>query len=201
MNFKYIVEMMEQMCLDIEYFYHWPASMVCEYSQNFALMIAIGSYFLLHCLLVLCRCRGVSFGGVSYISNPEDISKDDIIGLVLLQLCTICDIMKLENQIPLSFLINNFENVKEALIFNHKSIENFSEVLWNTCGGLPPFILNNVRGNYVDAVEQEPHLMGFLDAFVSQFLQMQIGEKINMSLSQNFKEKLLILVIKICSQS
>lgn len=52
-DFKSIIETMKQMRLEIERFYGWPTSTEGEYSQNFGLMMAIDSSFLLQLLIFL----------------------------------------------------------------------------------------------------------------------------------------------------
>lgn len=165
-SFKSIVEMIERMRPEIENFYRWPSSTEGGYSQNFALMMATDSSFLLQFLIFMC------FGG-SPSMDGETINFCKIyLG------CILFDIAKLENQIPLSLLKVVFDNGKNALLFDTTS--QFNELLLKMCKGfslfpvLPMLMAKNERRLMQD-MEREQHLMGCVHKCLSLVLEMQPG--------------------------
>jgi len=98
--------------------------------------------------------------GTNVASGPDD----DMIRLSLFQVCIKCDILKLENQVPLSVMKTIFEYAKEALIFDDR-FQDFNGLLQKTCLMLSPFSVDDVSSDndtkvISDAVEKEPHLLG-----------------------------------------
>lgn len=157
-GFHRIVETIQagSMLLDIADFYDWPITSAAStdqgnYSQNFARMMVVDSIFLLHFLFSLFS---------NELSDPD-------IDLSTLQICIKCDILKLENQIPLSVLKHVFENLQSLISEGH---QDFNQLLQKAYKELSPF--DQAYGTNIRQ-EKEPHLLGSMHAFVSPFLQMQ----------------------------
>lgn len=158
-SFSDIVQNIECFRPHFERFYDWPISEEGEYSKNFSLMMAIDSSFLFVFLFRL------------FSHELDDPSIDD--DLIEFHLTIKCDILKLENQIPLPVLKGIFESVKEAKLF-HEGHTDFKTLLANTFTELSPFDRTyDLDGHAAAAAEGEPHLLGCLHAFVSPFLDMQ----------------------------
>lgn len=156
-SFNDIIQKIE--CLRPERFYDWPISEEGEYSKNFSLMMAIDSSFLFVFLFRL------------FSHELDDPSIDD--DLIPFHFTIKCDILKLENQIPLPVLKGIFESIKEAKLF-HESHTDFKKLLANTFTELSPFDRTYDLADHAAAsAEREPHLLGCLHAFVSPFLDMQ----------------------------
>lgn len=174
-NFDNIVEMMDQMLPEIACFYDWrplSGSMKSDYSMNFALMMAVDSSFLLSFLFTLFRFQDLSQPAGSHLSLDGDVIRL----CSTLQASIKCDIMKLENQIPLYVLKGVFEKVKEAFTV-HKGFQDFNLLLQKTCSEFSPFRRPEIdsddeRERIIKNIDEEPHLMGCMHAFVSPLLQM-----------------------------
>jgi hypothetical protein len=133
-SFDELVERIRRMQPDIQRFYDWPISNKDElYSQNFALMMAVDSSFLLSFLFGLF---GLDDQPQQQPADPGSPSSDDdiITTLSTLQICIKCDILKLENQIPLSVLKEVFDYGKVSFIY-----QDFNNVLCQTYIKLCPF--------------------------------------------------------------
>ena len=124
-GFKSTVDIMEQMRPEIKHFYH---CLPTTDPENFALMMAVDSYFLLHFLIFLST-RPRDKKKEIFLSTPRDEKKhaddhrpgctatfslsaeNDMIEIGSLHECIKCDILKLENQIPLAMLRAVFGNI------------------------------------------------------------------------------------------
>lgn len=169
-SFKSIVDLMEEMRPDIDRFYHWPATgsnstttEVEERPQNFALMMAVDSSFLLDFIS-------------RYISRKANYS----LYLDPLQVCIKSDILKLENQIPLTVLRRVFEYKREAS--EPEDLNDLNDLLLKACRELSPFEIINVSDNHMEQYllnEAAPkkHLLYCMHAFVSPILKIQQEEK------------------------
>jgi hypothetical protein len=162
-SFHSIVETIQGMRSDIENFYDWAITTEGDYSKNFARMMVVDSFFLLHFLFSL------------FSDELNDPSSD--IDLSTLQMCIRCDILKLENQIPFSVLKQVFDNVKPLISEAHRD---FNQLLQKTCKELSPFdqvyIENYSNKQLNDGQEREPHLLGFMHALVSGILMSFAAE-------------------------
>lgn len=162
-NFKSIVEMMNQMRPEIENFYRWPISTEGEYSQNFALMMAIDSSFLLQFLNTLSESPKLTL-----TLDPETQRF-----CMTYYACVLHDIIKVENQIPLFVLKGVLDYVIEDTINNE--ILSFNHLLPVLCENLSPFpyvitcIAENKRNILIAEMAKEPHLVGCIHRFLSEF--------------------------------
>lgn len=204
-SFYNIVEMIEQMLPEIACFYDWPISTNTEgdYSKNFALMMAVDSSFLLRFLFTLLRFHDPSQPTGSGSLDSPSLDADVIRLCSTLQVSMKCDIVKLENQIPLYVLKGVFEKVKETLIVD-QCYQYFNQLLQKTCKEFSPFRTPEIgdaeikQMNYID---EEPHLLGCMHSFVCPFLQIHAGgedQKPNRTLLQIWSEFLENLVIRVC---
>jgi len=88
----------------------------------------------------------------------------------MLQICIKCDILKLENQIPLSVLKEVFHYGKVISMD-----QDFNNVLYKTYINLCPFDQMGVTNYEARLNLGEPHLLGLMHALVSPFLQIKAG--------------------------
>jgi hypothetical protein len=148
------------------------------YSKKFALMMAIDASFLLNFLFSLSAS-----------------THRDMISLSTLHVCIKSDILKLENQIPLSVLRIIFDNQKSEV--GH---QDFNKLLEKSSTVLSPFDFDNE----IDVAE-ERHLLGFMHAFVSPFLHMHANETDTVAdqrtLLQSTKNFLEAVVEHLCQTS
>ena len=181
-----IVKKIEEMQQEIECFYDCPiTSRDGMYSKNFALMMAIDACFLLNFLFSL--------------SATTD---RDMISLSTLHVCIKSDILKLENQIPLSVLRIVFDNQK-----SEAGHQDFNKLLEKSSTVLSPFdfdLVDTDNDNEIDVAE-ERHLLGFMHAFVSPFLHMHANETDTVAdqrtLLQSTKNFLEAVVEHLCQTS
>lgn len=174
-TFDDIVKMVEQMLPGIARFYDCPFR-AGDYFRNFALTITVDSTFLLLFLL--------EFPGLHYLTEPANSLVYEMISFFRIYDSSIAyDITKLENQIPLFVLKGVFEKVKEALKSDVR-VEDFNQLLLERMHtNLTPFWIpadtvanrESIKRNLGDAMAKEPHFLGCLHSFVSQFLQIQFG--------------------------
>lgn len=191
-SFDSIVETIEGMRSEIERFYDWKIE-DGQSCKNFALMMAVDSSFLLRFLFSLFRVYPQPAGATSghqaepktASSGPDPpqpvgapFSHDSGVNLSALQVCIKCDILKLENQIPLSVVKHVFDNGKQFLAEAHE--RDFSYLLKKTYTVLSPFEVAYPDALAIpDAVAMKPHLLDCMQAIVSPFLQMTVDEKDN----------------------
>lgn len=180
---KSIVDMMEAMRAEIERFYRLPPSESrdAENSQNFALMMAIDSSFLLHFLIFLSTNTCDEKKNISRSTPREEnemiesasslMSLADngmMIELGPLHECIKCDILKLENQIPLSVLKRVFENIDGS---------DFDQLLQKTTMELSPFSADVCNDGDNAIKDEKQHLLGYVHAFIAPNLQMEIKDE------------------------
>lgn len=180
---KSIVDMMEEMRAEIERFYHLPPSESrdAENSQNFALMMAIDSSFLLHFLIFLstntCDEKKKIFRSTPRSTPREENEMIEsapslmrladngmMIELGPLHECIKCDILKLENQIPLAVLKGVFENIGGR---------NFDQLLQKTTTELSPFSSHVCNDGDKAINDEKQHLLGYMHTFIAPNLQME----------------------------
>lgn len=224
-SFYNLVEMIEQTLPEIACFYGWPISTNTEdqYSKNFALMMAVDSSFLLRFLFTLLGFHDVSHStGASSDSSPS-LDADVVRLCTTLLLSVMCDIMKLENQIPLYVLRGVFQKVKETLIIDKGHQENlitdqghqetliidkghkyFNLLLQKMCKKFSPFRVPEIgesEHKQMNEIDDEPHLLGCMHSFVSPFLEMHAGgeyRKPNRTLWGILKELYENLIMRLC---
>jgi hypothetical protein len=111
-----------------------------------------------------------------------------------------CDIVKLENQIPLYVLKGVFEKLKETLIVD-KGYQYFNQLLEKTCKAFSPFRtpkIDDAECKQMKNFDDEPHLLGCMHTFVCPFLQIDAGredQRPNRTVLQILNEFLENLVI------
>lgn len=175
-SFKSIVEMMKRMRPEIESFYRWPTSTDGEYSQNFALMMAIDSSFLLQ-FLIMGSLDGSFVESTLSLDDGHEMERF----ITIYYSCICYDIVKMENQIPLFVLKEVFDYVKEASIVD-ESLP-FNHLLQKICYQFCPLqyrfldfdIAESERNILIDAMAKEPHFLGCLHKSLSLVLHMQPG--------------------------
>lgn len=150
-----IVNEIELMRPQIESFYDWSNTDE-EYRIDLGLMMAVDSFFILQILF-----------GHGRRAHHTQIK---------------CDIVKLENQIPLCVLKQVFDKVKEAILhpdlYRHILYYQDSSrinrlMLQRACKELSPFDITPAEEQIDSAVEKEPHLLGCIHAIISRFLPIQ----------------------------
>lgn len=156
-SFESIVGMMEHLRPKIERFYHWAPITDAENSQKFALMMAVDSSFLLHFLLFLSTRPGA---GVASLG-----SDNDMVEISPLLECIKCDILKLENQIPLDVL-------KEVFVKIDGRDEKFVELLQKASKELSPFSVDKCNDDGKKPINDERHLLGCMRACVAPIIQI-----------------------------
>lgn len=217
-SFYNIVDMIEQMMPEIAGFYDWPISTTKEddYSKNFALMMAVDSSFLLRFLFNLFRFHDLSQPmGANDDSNPSNAKLDaDVVRLCsTLRFSFVCDIMKLENQIPLYVMKGVFEKLKETLIIDKSHQETliidkghryFNLLLQKMGKEFSPFRVPEIgeaERKQMNLIDDEPHLLGCMHSFVSPFLQMIAcgqARKPNQTLLARLKMFFEKLLMRLC---
>jgi len=170
-----IVEKIKGMQQQIEDFYDWKISRDGEYAEHFALMMAIDASFLLR-----------------FLSSNSGSSDADMKCLSRIEVSIKCDILKLENQIPLFVLFVLRETLNSA---GHQAlyptVQDFSKLWQNKYSTeLSPFNQFD-RTNNDDG---QPHLLGCLHAFVSPLLLMEVIDGPERTLIQRMKHSLEVVV-------
>lgn len=225
-SFISMVKTIEGMKSDIERFYDWKIG-DGQCSENFALMMAVDSAFLLRFLFSLFRVhprpadtapaqqaefsgsRNVQEQPMTSFSDPHKpqpvgtppsgfASHDAGVNLSALQVCIKCDMLKLENQIPLSVLKQVFEKGKNVLAYEHE--RQFSYLLKKAYTVLSPFEVGKADNN-LKIDDTKSHLLDCMQAIVSPFLQMTADQKDNrpdLPIFQKAKYALADFVAAVC---
>lgn len=148
-DWKKKFEMIYNKWPDCQRFYNLPIT-EGENSNGFALMMVLDSFFLMY-----------------FLSTPNQGEQRVDIK---------CDILKLENQIPLDRLQNFFEIFQ--LPRNYKLACSLPNLLETAYEQLSPFdlshksILSSIIEQCYAALKKEPHLLGFLHAIISPHLEI-----------------------------
>lgn len=217
-SFISMVKAIEGMKSDIERFYDWKIG-DGQCSENFALMMAVDSAFLIRFLFSLFRVHprpeytapahqaepsGSRHEQAQPVGTPSPSGfapHDAGVNLSALQVCIKCDMLKLENQIPLSVLKQVFEKGKDVLAYEHE--REFSYLLKKAYTVLSPFEVGKADNqlNIDDALATKSHLLDCMQAIVSPFLQMTADEKDNrpdLPIFQKAKYSLAYFVAAVC---
>lgn len=137
-----VFEMIESMRPQFNQFYNWPQ--ITE-GKNFSLMMVMDSLFLLYFLV------GHDRGQYAVRIN--------------------CDILKLENQIPLFLLKDCFVKFELPRVLDvNYSITTLLEKAYKE---LSPFDVVVDISSHAQEAERQPHLLGSIHAILSRFLQIK----------------------------